>query len=153
MFTPKLLNILSALSPVWVNEHRTHTASRNQLTTSSIVAMQEDGYELLQRAGEVAFMHNSATGDRIEIIPKNEDFVPHQAFAFKTSDDYSKAVVILKARSDLGIKFFKKGGDDENLSWVMFSYKENGQIYYVQFLWRKEPVFPNLPWPKPPTTE
>ncbi len=150
MFTSKLLHILFALPPVWVHEHHTFTAPGKTSTHVgvSVVHMQESGYELLQRADNVAFMHNLDTRDRVEIIPNNNDYVPHHAFAFQTSEEYSKAIIILKSRDDLNIKVFKKSPDSEDLLWVIFSYTERGRTHYVQFLWRKEPIFPDLPWPE-----
>lgn len=155
MFTPKLLSILSTLPPTWVHEHRTHTASgpEERDIGTSIVAMQKDGYTLLRRAGRVAFMHNPDTGECVEIIPKDKDYVPHHTFAFQTSEEFSKAVIILKIRDDLNIEVFKKSSESEDLLWIIFSYTERGRTYYIQFLWRKKPIFPDLPWPEQPTTE
>ncbi len=155
MFTPTLTRLLASLDPslVWVHEH---TAVCTPSYTADITTVTQHyvplGY-IIRAQSNVLFIERVLQrfeGSRLEIQPYTSDFVPHEAIAFRTYNDYIRAHNIIERDSR-----FKKhsNGGDMRVVWTMYSYEEGGETYHVQFLWRKEPVFPNLPWPEPPTTE
>lgn len=151
MITPTLTRVLADLPPTWVHEH---TALYSTDTTKALTRSYTDlDYTIRLRGEQIAFLEDERGGysTRIELIPFNENFVPHEAFAFKTYADYTRAYSIIEQNESFGK--YSNGGDGVNLLWTMYRYEESGQTYYVQFLWRSAPIFPNLSWPQPATAE
>lgn len=132
MINPLIIRYLAKLDVEFVHEH---TALCVSDIHRALDLYKQLGYKRVGPTNTgVIFLENE--NSRLEIMPNGKDFVPHEAFAFLTSNAYEKAVNYFKQFDRMFGQVDRLCDIKERLKYTTFRYVYLGTTHYIQLIWR-----------------